>query len=291
MTRSPRRGRGTIRAILALSAAVVVAGCDTTEPTVEPSDPAGVWQAAEPDVSEVTLELAANGSFERISADLAARTCVRSAGRWSASDGTLVLEVTEEDGASATRREELGYRLVAGGLELSGDGATTTFAAVGEMPSCVDYGWGEWTGRLEAEVDGVVRAFGNLEVALDVAGGSMVVRAYPCPDCPRDEPELVLEIDAGTEALEPATYPVDNVPDAVRTFFALYHPDPGNPDFQGFTTERLSPPGEFVLSGVADDRILGTFFFQGNPRVEGETGPDGSTSVQVTEGVVDLTYR
>jgi hypothetical protein len=84
---------------------------------------------------------------------------------------------------------------------------------------------------------------------------------------------------------------VQNVPGAVRTFYGLFHPTPGDPDFLGFDTTRLSPPGAFVVSNVTPERIAGTFEFQGNPRVEGETGPGGSTSTLLTNGRLDLEYR
>ena len=88
--------------------------------------------------------------------------------------------------------------------------------------------------------------------------------------------------------LTPGTYPVQ--PDGV-SFFALIDPFPDDATFPGFNTERLLPPGEFVLTTVAEDRIVGTFEFRANEISEGQSAPDGRRFVLVTNGVVDLELR
>ena len=284
---SPMRLTGALCVALAAGCG----GVSDPEPEPTPLDPSGIWQYDEVDVVEITLELADNGSFERVEADRITETCSRTTGSWSADGATLLLDIDTRDGAPASGTESIPFQRQGGTLLLEIDGASVPWAPAFRVPSCVRYGWGAWEGRLEAEVDGVPVSFDHWTVDLDVDGGTLAVRAYPCETCGPDDPELVLEIDGTPDPLVLGSYTVQNVPEPYRSFFALYHPDPGDPDFQGFTTERLSPPGELRLDEVADERVRTSFFFQGNPRADGEMSADGRTTVSVSEGIVDLTYR
>ena len=166
------------------------------------------------------------------------------------------------------------------------------FTPVPRGASCVDYGFGSWEGAVSATIDGEARVFDDIEVAIDIEGGFLRVASLwrPCPTCPTEDPQLTVEVEAPGE-LEAGTYTVQNFAGAEMTMFGFFHPDPGAPAFEGFSTERLSPPGEFVLTAVADERVSATFSFRGNPRTDGDVAPDGSTFTLVTDGVVDLTYR
>jgi hypothetical protein len=123
-------------------------------------------------------------------------------------------------------------------------------------------------------------------VQVSVDGGELRVTALAGTDA-----ELEIALTSGEGRLVPGTFTVQNVPGAVRTMYGFYNPVPGDPQFLGFNTERLSPPGTFVLERIAPDRVLGTFGFRGNPIADGQTAPDGSATTLLTDGVVDLTYR
>ncbi len=146
---------------------------------------------------------------------------------------------------------------------------------------------------MSASIDGVARSFSNLRVDVGVDGGRLRIESLTrtCATCPIDTSELVVALDASSGALVAGTYVVDNSAGAERSLYGFFHPDPGNPTFGGFSTERLSPPGQFVLAEIGSDRVVGAFEFRGNPVADGQVAPDGSTFTLVTAGVVDLEYR
>ena len=111
------------------------------------------------------------------------------------------------------------------------------------------------------------------------------------PGASAGERFVKLQIDGSPGPLEPGSFTVQNVPGASDTFYGLYHPDPTSVTFSGFDTTRLSPPGAFTLTSIAPERVVGSFQFRANPRVEGEIGPSGATFADITSGRVDLTYR
>ena len=290
MKRSYVAGGGSA---LCLAVTVVLGACGVTEVAVAPLDPAGVWQSTVDGVSETTLDFSADGSFERFSVAFSSETCTRESGTWRVDGARLSIGLDMRDGTPISVTESYDGAVEGGVLSLDAWGLAASFRSVSRMVDCVTYGWGAWTGRVAANVDGVDRTFDDLEVDLDVDAGTLRLTGHwrPCPACPREVPELILELGGSPGALEPATYSVQNAAGAQRTLFGFYHPDPGNPDFEGFSTERLSPPGEFVLVAIADERISGTFSFRGNPRSDGDVAPDGRTFTLLTEGVVDLAYR
>ncbi|NNF27802.1 MAG: hypothetical protein HKN73_11325 [Gemmatimonadetes bacterium] len=270
---------------------VVLTACgsavDVPVPDVE--DPTGIWRYSTSG-SEVTLELDDDGTFQRVTASLAEMQCGRDAGGWSVSDDALVLDLDVSSGGGQDR-----FTFSVEGASLSvtdAAGAVRLFTPAPRGASCVDYGFGSWEGAVSATIDGEARVFDDIEVVIDIEGGSLRVTSLwrPCPTCPTEDPQLIVEVEAPGE-LETGTYTVQNFAGAEMTMFGFFHPVPDDPDFEGFSTERLSPPGDFVLTDVADERVSATFSFRGNPRTDGDVAPDGSTFTLITDGVVDLTYR
>lgn len=270
---------------------VALAACGSPVDVPDPveDDPTGVWQFSDTN-EEITLELDADGTFQRVTAATTAMQCGRDSGSWSVNDDALVLSL---DATSGGGQDRFTFSVDGAVLILSETGgAPRSFSTVAAGASCVDYGFGDWEGTLSATIDGDPLAFADVEVEVDIEGGSLRIVSLwrPCPTCPTEDPQLILEIDAPGE-LETGTYSVQNFVGAEMTMFAFYHPVPDDPDFEGFSTERLTPPGEFALMAVADESVSATFSFRGNPRRDGDTAPDGSTFTLVTDGVVELVYR
>ena len=254
-----------------------------------PVSPEGTWRAAESGVSESTLRLSEDGSFTRVVADLSGRACESSAGSWRTEGDVLRMQVNAVNGAPASSVESYSFTLAAGRLQLEGTGFSGDFAAVSSMVSCVDYGFGNWVGLLRAEVDGVQIDFDLVTIGVDVDGASLLIEGQYSDSA--GERFVKLQIDGSPGPLEPGSFTVQNVPGASDTFYGLYHPDPTSVTFSGFDTTRLSPPGAFTLTSIAPERVVGSFQFRANPRVEGEIGPSGATFADITSGRVDLTYR
>lgn len=276
-----------------LSLVALAAGCGTTEPDATPDtvDPVGVWQETRPDVAEVTIRLLDDGTFTRTDADLVAESCVSSSGFWSVDGERLTLRVSEVGGAASSQRLEFDVDRSANALTLTGTEGVNVLEATPDMPSCVDYGWGAWTGRFEVTIDGVPTSFEGLTARVDEDGGGLIIAhdSVPCAACAAEE-DLRLTLDT-SDTLEPGVYVVTRDPSATRTFVAFFNPAPGDPVFEGFSTDRIAPIGEFALSEVRPDRIVGTFFVTVFPMADGATSPSGATSAELTAGVVDLTYR
>lgn len=279
-----------LTALLVLVGGLLVGACGgTVDVPMLDDDPTGIWRFSDAN-SEITVELALDGTFQRVDAALAAMQCGRDGGTWSSTGDQLVLSL---DATSGGGQQRFTFSVDGGVLSLTdAAGGTRLYPSVSRGVSCVDYGFGSWEGTLSASVDGEAFTFADVDVVLDIEGGSLRVTSLwrPCPTCPTEDPELIVEIDAPGD-LEPGTYTVQNFAGAEMTMFGFFHPDPGDPDFEGFSTERLSPPGEFVLTAVAPESVSATFSFRGNPRTDGDTAPDGSTFTLVTDGVVELTYR
>lgn len=268
----------------------LVAACGG-ESVVEPvpGNPEGIWRATAVGVSESTVRLASDGSFTRVIADLAGSVCESASGTWRVEGETLRIQISTVDNAPASSVESYSFTLEGGRLELDGSGSSGEFTAVPSMVSCVDYGFGLWGGLLRAAVDGVQIEFDVVAVRVDVGGGAVEIEGLYSSG--QDDRQLVLQIDGSPGPLEPGSFTVQNVPGATDTFYGLYHPEPGSVTFSGFDTTRLSPPGSFTFSVVAPERVVATFSFRANPRVEGETGPGGATFAEIGTGRVDLTYR
>ena len=275
--------RAARRPLLAATAALLGSACGVTEPESRPTRVDGVWQSSRVGVAETTLDLAADGTATLVRADLAASTCEVSAGRWTLEGEEVVVRFTSIGGAPASGQER--FTVASGGL--------ASFRRLDRMITCVDYGWGQWTGTLSITVDGVPRDFSVFDIDLDVDGGKLQVvgLSRACDGCPSDTPQLVVELDTGAGALTPGSFTVQNVAGASRTLYGFYHPDPGSPTFLGFNTTRLSPAGEFRLEELGLDRVTGSFGFRANPLADGQVAPDGSTTTLITDGEVRVTYR
>ena len=267
--------------------------CGTTEPDADPVAPDGIWQATNPGALETTLRLSPDGSAALVEASLASESCSAGAGTWDADQTTLRLTLTPSGGTPNSDRRSYGYEAFADSLVLTDAGERTVFRPRSAERTCVDYGWGSWEGTLAADVDGVLQNFGSVRVTMAIAAGRLEITslALACDTCASGDPVLTLRIDGSPDALAPGTFTVDNVPGARNTFFGFHHTHPGEPDFLGFNTDRLSPTGTFTLQAIEAQRVRATFSFRGNPIVEGQEAPDGRTTVLVTGGVVDLTYR
>lgn len=272
-------------ALLGLAAAC--GGESITEPVQ--GNPEGIWRTNRVGVSESTVRLAGDGSFTRVIADLAGSSCESAAGTWRVDGETLRIQISAVDNAPASSVETYSFTLEGGRLRLDGVGLSDEFSAVSSMVSCVDYGFGSWGGLLRAEVDGIPIEFDVVGVRVDVDAGAFEIEGFYSSG--PDERQLVLQIDGSPGLLEPGSFTVQNVPGATDTFYGLYHPEPGSVTFSGFDTTRLSPPGTLTFSTVVPERVVATFSFRANPRVEGETGPAGATFAQIEAGRVDLTYR
>lgn len=285
-----RRGTSALTASLA---ALVLTACGETPTEPESFDLDGIWQRTEAGTSETTIRFGDDGTFHRVMADLASSTCSSSSGTWTRIDDMLMVSLTTIANEPINFTEQYGLTLDAATLNLTGAVSAGTYTRTTSLPSCVDYGFGIWDGDVTADVDGVAVVFSVVDVDVDVEGGSATISAEDenCTSCPDGRREILLRIDAQPDPLSTGTFTVDNDPGATSTFYALYHPDPESPDFIGFDTTRLAPPGTFGLTAIGPERIAGTFAFRANPRVEGQMGPGGETTVLVESGVIDLTYR
>lgn len=291
MTQRGRPGPTRWWLLLVLSAPL---GCGETPIEIEePVSPDGVWMVTVPGSSETSLRLADDGTFDRVIADLSGSTCSSSSGTWRLEGESLTLQTSVRDNAPSTGSETFTLSLDGSTLSLTDGGGTVSFSAGGSMPSCVDYGFGSWTGAFTGEVDGTAVTFSELDIRIDVDAGELEIRAEAeaCDGCGAVPIELVLRVDTNAGRLEARAYTVQNVPGATNTLYGLYHPEPGSTSFSGFDTTRLSPPGTLSLTDVGPERAVGTFSFRGNPRVEGETASGGETFVEVEEGRIDLVYR
>jgi hypothetical protein len=276
-----------------LALALALAACGTTDPEVVEAPLARIWQSSGTGAREVSLRLVPGGETALVEADLTARTCRSRSGSWSRANGRLALSLSGGGASMPAEERAFTYRVYADSLVLDGTDGTTTYRPATRMPTCVEYGFGTWTGTLSAAVDGVDRDFGDVSVRAAVGSGVLEITSAsrPCPTCEPEQVELLLVLDASPGALTEGSYTVQNVPGADRTFYALHDTHPGDTTFPGFDTSRLSPPGTFVLTSVAVDRVVGTFSFRANPVSDGLNAPDGRTTVLVTDGRVDLEYR
>ena len=285
------RLRKTTRLPLWLTA--LATGCGTTEPDLVPDtvDPVGVWRETRAEVSETTIRLLDDGRFDRTEADLTEESCVASSGSWTVEGDILTLRTTMVSGATSSQRAEFRIARTESGLDLTKDGESRVLAPSSDAPSCVDYGWGAWTGRFEVTIDGVPTSFNGLTARVDEDGGGLIIAhdSTPCVGCDAEE-DLRMALDTSGR-LVPGLYVVTRDPGADRTFVAFFNPAPGDPVFEGFSTDRIAPIGEFSLAEVRSDRIAGTFFVTVFPMVDGATSPTGATSAELTSGIVDLTYR
>ncbi len=282
-----------VRSFAVVLAALGLAACGTTEPVLDSVEPDGIWEATTPGAFETTLELNADGSAVVVEADLAARSCSAATGTWGAEGTTLSLALTPPGGPPNADRRSYAYEAYADSLVLTSAVGRVVFRPRSTGRSCAGYGWGAWEGTLSALVDGAPRSFGGVRVEMVVASGRLEITSFtvPCDTCALGPAELVLRVDGSPDPLAPGTFAVNNVPGARNTFYGFHHTHPGDAGFLGFNTDRLSPTGTFTLQAIGVDRVRATFSFRGNPIVEGQKAPDGRTTVLVTEGVVDLTYR
>lgn len=274
------------RCVVAALVMVAVVGCGDETPMAPGSlTPEGVWLLEDAGVRETTVRLTDDGSFSRVVADLVGQTCVSSSGRWRVTGDVLTLTVTTRANQPVSESEQYGLAVQASELLLDGGAAPGRYVRGTSMVSCVDYAFGSWIGVLSAEVDGVELAFQVGAVDLDVDRGELAV------DGSHDERLLSLRVDGSPGPLDARTFTVQNVPGASDTFYGLYHPDPASTVFSGFDTTRLSPTGSLTLTSIAPERIVATFSFRANPRIEGEEGPNGEMFALIETGRIDLEYR
>ena len=269
---------------------VVLAACGeetTTEPIV--TSPEGVWRLTDSGVAESTLRLAADGSFSRVVANLAGSSCESSSGTWRVDGETLRLQINTLANASSSIVETYAFAIESGRLRLGGAASSEEFTRTSSMVSCVDYGFGSWTGLLSASVDSVEFNFTVADILLDVDGGQVEIEGLYVNG--EDQRRLLLQVDGSPGPLDTGSFTVQNVPGATDTFYGFYDPDPTSVTFSGFDTTRLLPPGTFTLSAIAPERVAATFSFRANPRVEGEVGPSGAMFAQIDSGRIDLVYQ
>lgn len=271
----------------------LAAGCGTMEPDLisSPIEAVGVWRETRTQVAETTIRLLEDGSFDRADADLAEQSCVMSSGTWTVEGDTLSLRVAMVGGVTSSQRADFEIGRIDGGLRLTRNGETSVLTVSPDSPSCVDYGWGTWTGRFDVTIDGAPASFDGLTARVYEESGRLIIAhdTVTCVGCAAEE-DLTLVLDTPAR-LEPGLYVVSRDPAAVRTFSAFFNPAPGDPDFEGFSTDRISPIGELSLSEIRPDRIAGTFFVTVFPLADGAASPTGATSAELTSGIVDLTYR
>lgn len=266
---------------------VACGGETTTEPVV--TSPEGIWRLTDSGVAESTLRLAPDGSFSRVVAGLAASSCASSSGTWRVDGETLRLQINTVANAPSSSAESYVFAVESGRLRLGDTASSEQFTRTSSMVSCVDYGFGSWTGSLRAGVDGVELNFSPTDVLLDVDGGQIEIEGLYVDG--GDERQLFLQVDGSPGPLEIGSFTVQNVPGATNTLYGFYHPDPTSVTFSGFDTTRLLPPGTFTLSAIAPERVAATFSFRANPRVEGEVGPGGAMFAEIGSGRIDLVYR
>lgn len=264
----------------------------TTQPEEESLDLVGTWQATVPGQVERSYRISAQGEIEIVDADFADESCQTTRGTWSLAGDELTVAVASVNSVPSGGQLTYVVSGTSGSPTLASGGEADQLVPLARMTSCVDYGWGSWVGTVRATIDGDVQSFPVLAVSLNVLGGSFQLfsLAQGCSGCPVEDLELFVT-DRGGSGLQQVTYVVDRSPSALRNFRAFYHPFPGDPVFEGFNTDRLTPDGQLVLEQIASDRILASFRFTANPLADGQSAPDGRTSAQVENGLVDLFYR
>jgi len=261
-----------------------------TEPEVPGLPVDGVWRSAVADVAETTLQLGTDGTARLVEADYAERSCRSSEGTWSVRDGRLDLRLT--DGEPGSNARTFSYEVTSSRLVLTDASVTTTFSRATGVPACVSYGFGSWRGTLSARINDVPWTFTNVSVDTEnIGGGRLALQA--CLDdatsCGPDNVVLVLQVNATAGSLAPGTYPLGDIGSG---FYGLVNLFPGDPEFPGFDSLRLTPTGALTLTAIAEERIVATFEFRANERASNAPpAPDGSTFALVTEGVIDLEYR
>ena len=278
------------RTVLLLLATLLTA-CGSTEP--ETTSPAldRTWRSTTGDL-ETTLSLDPSGSVTLVEAAFSLRTCDGYTGNWSTDGSRLVLQLISTDRGGGPAERVFTYEVFEDRLVLTAEGETSTLRPVTAFPDCRSYDFGSWAGTLTADIDGVAQSFENISVTTALTSGLLEIRACPSAGsaCDVRDAELILNVDAPPGPLATGTYTVQNIPGA-SNFFALHNTHPDDSSFPGFNTERLLPPGEFVVTSLSEDRVVGTFSFRANEIQDGLSAPDGRRFVLVTNGVVDLEYR
>jgi hypothetical protein len=276
-----------VRSFATLMGVWAAGACAATEPSLEAVSVEGIWEQVSVGGAETTLALGADGSAVVVEADRATRSCGAASGTWETDPATLSLTLTPTGGLPNSDRRSYGYEAYVDSLVLTGPGGRQVFRPRSDGRSCAGYGWGAWEGTLSALVDGTPVTFGAVQVDMAISNGRLEITSSTV----LGPTQLLLRIDASPNPLVPATFVVNNVPGARDTFYGFHHTHPTDATFLGFNTDRLSPPGTFTLLAVGVDRVRAGFSFRGNPIAEGQVAPDGRTTVLLTEGVVDLTYR
>jgi hypothetical protein len=252
-------------AALAILATTALSACggDTIGPGTALPGIEGVWRATEAGVEETTLRLSADGTVHVVAADLRGRVCTSDTGAWTSDGGRLVLRLASEgDGAEPDLRS-FDYAAAGGTLVLTTGGQSTTYLPATSVPSCLSYGFGSWQGTLSARIDDVPWAFRNISVDTGgIGAGRLEILACfdTAPTCETEEAVLRLKLSA-TGPLTPGAYPLG---DASSGFYGLVNLFPDDPDFPGFDSLRLLPTGAFVLTSIAEERVVATFEFRAN---------------------------
>ena len=191
------------RRIVALHGLLLLVGCGATEPDVGDAPIARVWRADVAGGEETTLQLAPGGSAVLVEAVLDVESCLARTGSWSRSGDRLALAL---QASATTPAEERSYdvQVYPDSLVLVEGGARTSFRPASRVPSCVEYGFGSWTGTLRADVDGVTQDFDDVAVRATIASGGLEItsRFRPCPACEPEAVELLLVRDASPGQLE-----------------------------------------------------------------------------------------
>ncbi len=283
-----------IRILSAFLVATTLSACgeSPTEPdSAAPARVDGVWQATEPDVREMTIELSADGTARLVEADLSGLACTSSAGSWTSDGDRLVLRLTPTGETSDPEIRSFDYDVSEGTLVLTTGAQSATYRPASGVPSCVTYGFGTWQGTLRARIDDVPMTFTNISVNTErIRAGSVEILACLDTDssCETDNVVLLLQVTA-PGVLTPGTYPLG---DQSSGFYGLVNLFPDDPDFPGFDSLRLSPTGAFLLTSIGPERVVASFEFRANERAtNAPPAPDGSTFALVTDGTVNLTYQ
>lgn len=291
--------RSFVSCILVTLLSLGLSACGATVADIEDGSPVGIWQLTIPGEYETTVNIATDGTFDVVDAEIGLQLCSTESGTWQAEGGVLSVTVTGRNGDSVQGEptENIPFDVTLGTLTLNHvNEDPETFTRVSEMVDCPFYGWPTVTFR--ATIGGEVWNFTEnfiVQQVTDATGGvsigDLIVQGYlyfggrfggggepaSCVGCR----ELTIELQAG--ALAVGTYDMDA--GSGTGFFGRGNYWPDVSDGVHFTTDVGNPPvGSIVVTSIGENHIRGTFNFT---VVDGI----GGASIDISGGVFDIVFN
>lgn len=237
------------------------AGCESDEDSEDSSGVAGIWRHTEvvggSTVLQETVELAAGGVLNLVSADFVEQDCFSAEGTWSMSGDTITTVVMGQSYTSV-------ISMASGNMVVTEqDGTATAYSRINTMPTCDDYGFGgsdAWEGTLSATVDGTAIDF-STNLYVETEENLMGLGGF------NGSQNLAFVID-GTTA---GAYTELN---AAATYM---------PNISVTTDAYISQSMTLSLGTVTSNHIVGTFAFEA-------FNPFTMQGLSVTNGQINITH-